>query len=435
MKVIFLFRIISLIVPAMVLLTVGSIVCAQDIVGGAARRDLGGGEGGSATRPVRRATSVRVRPVSVTRSKVVAPNTGAVAVSAEPGAVLLIEPVNMPGVEAEEAAVPADGRIFIFNDLQPGRYRVAAELEGYQPAETEVVVKRNNISSLSLNLRPESYNVTINTNVLGGEVLYALVTPQTDTGGQIKYKVEGDSHLALVKNGRAVLTGLRRGTYGLDIRPADAGYEMLLATITLPGPTDITATLAKLESTLPFSALWTNLEDWESPKSWRVISRKLFINGPGIAVPLNDSYRYYRDFQISSDVKMLNEVAASFVIRVIDQKNHYLIQITGAKADQPHVLRGFIIKNGVSRRLDAPIPIDRFAETLKADQWFNVLLKMTNNKISVSVNDSQTGRRIPLGILTDSESTFRMGGVGLAARDAEQNEIGRFIICVPECEN
>jgi hypothetical protein len=130
---------------------------------------------------------------------------------------------------------------------------------------------------------------------------------------------------------------------------------------------------------------------------------------------------------------MLNGVAASFVVRAVDKQNYYLIQLTGAKADEPYVLRGFIIKNGTPQRMGSAIPIDGFSATLKANQFFTISIKGKDNSFAVSITDSQTGDVLPLGILADPNRNFKVGAVGLAVRDTEQNEIGRFIVCASDC--
>src|ERR1043166_4795720 len=59
--------------------------------------------------------------------KPVTPLTGRLFVVAEPGAVILLEPLNVR-TEAQKATVPDGERGLIFNDLKPGNYRVAATL-------------------------------------------------------------------------------------------------------------------------------------------------------------------------------------------------------------------------------------------------------------------------------------------------------------------
>jgi hypothetical protein len=313
---------------------------------------------------------------------------------------------------------------------------VAAELDGYQPAEEEVVVTAGKTSAVSLELRPITHTVNLITNVGTGEVRYAPVVARKDPGtGEVKYERApgGETRLTQIQGGRAVLPNLRSGTYGLDIRADEVGYQTLLATITLPGKTDFDIKLNKLLSNKTFSATWTSLEGWDAPGGWTVSTRKLSISSPGVALPRDESYRYYSDFELSSDVKMLNGVAASFALRAVDKQNYYLIQLTGAKADEPYVLRGFIVKNGVPQRMGSPIPIDGFAATLKPNQFFTVSIKATDNNFNVSITDSQTGDILPLGILPDPNRNFRVGAVGIAVRDTEQNEVGRFIVCTPEC--
>jgi hypothetical protein len=410
-------RAITALVLSIILFAPGRDARSQDPLEGSSsgsRTSLSAGSTESPKRPVVRTATV-VRTVTITKVVRVTPTTGTLAVAAEPNATILVEPVS--GGEGQEGTIPPDERIFIFNDLKPGRYRVAAELDGYQPAEKQVLVVSNKPSPVTLNLRPITYNVTINTNVASGEVRYV-------TKGE-------PPRFAQIQSGKAVLPNLRAGKYDLDIRPGEVGYQTLLASMTLPGKTSFDVELKKLLSTKSLFPAWTSLDDWDAPAEWHVASRKLEVKGRGIAIPRDESYRYYADFQLISDVNMLNGVAASFVVHYVDTKNYYLIQLTGAKADETYVLRGFAVVNGVSQRLGT-IPIEGFAETMKPNQFFKVSIKMAGNNISVSIPDNQ-GEFLPLGVLTDPNKNFPIGAIGIAARDNEQNEIGRFIVCTPEC--
>lgn len=421
----------------MFLLTVpGGIARAQDLVGGAGRTDLSGGAGSSGgtrsstpRRPAARAAST-VRTVTVTKVVKVTATTGTLAVAAASDAVILVEPVR--GGEGKEGTVPKGEGIFIFNDLKPGRYRVAAELDGYQPAEEEINVTANRNTPVTLDLKPITYSVTIAANVPTGEVRYAPVSGTKDASGEIKYNVTGETRVTPLQNGRAVLSNLRPGTYGVDVRAADVGYQTLLATFTLPGQTTYNVALPKLLSTKTFSAAWASLNDWEAPAGWSVGARKLSASGSGVALPRDESARHYADFRLFSNVKMLNGIAVSYVIRALDTQNYYLIQITGAKSDEPYVLRGFVVRNGAAQRFGSTIPVDAFASTLKANQFFSVSIEATGNKFKISITDSETGDVLPLGTLEDPNRNFPIGAAGIAVRDNEKNEIERFVVCTSE---
>ncbi len=423
-----------------------SFVHAQDLVGGAGRTDLSGGggsSGGSSSsgggRTTRRpkvrntAASTGVRTAARAKTAILTPTTGTLSVAAESGASLLIEPLR--GGEAQEGDIEKDERQFIFNKLAPGRYRVAAELDGYTEDEKEVVVVANKTVPVSLNLRPITYSVTIAANVPAGEVRYALVSGTKNALGEIKYNVTGETRVTPLQNGRAMLQNLRPGTYGVDVRSADVGYQTLLATFTLPGETTYKVTLLNNVSTKTFSESWASLSAWETPASWRVTSGKLSASGRGVALPRDESVRHYKDFRLISNVRMLNSVAASFIVRAADMQNYYLIQITGAKADEPYVLRGFVVKNGTAQRFSSTPSARGVADLLKQNQFFRISIEATGNKFKVSITDSTSGEELPLGILEDPNGNFPIGGVGIGVHDNEQNEIEQFLICTSEDTN
>jgi hypothetical protein len=433
-------RLISRALLTLTLLTivfaVTNISYGQDpIETGTRREDLTGGA--SSARPPRNNLPKQIyvtktRTVTVTKKMLVTPTTGTLSVSSSvPNASLLVEPKS-GGREGQVGTIPAGELGFIFNDLKPGVYRVAASLDGYEPAEKEVTIRRNKSTPVTLKLNPITHNVTVNTNVKTGEIRYALVEAFKDTRtGETRYSPKGVTSVIPIQNNHAVLANLRAGTYGVDIRPGEVGYQTLLGAITVPGNDTITAELKRLLSTKTFFAAWTR-DEWDLPSAWQIASRLLSVKGRGVALPHDDSYRYYSDFQLSSDVKMRNGVAVSFVLRATDTQNYYLVQLTGEQADEPYFLRGFVVKNGV-RQLLQSIPITHLASTINPKQFFKVNIKMTDNHMNISVEDSQTGAALPLGILTDSYRNFPIGAVGIAAVDREESDYGSFMICTPEC--
>lgn len=380
------------------------------------------------TPTARSATSVRT--VVVPKVIKVTPTTGTLAVAAEPNATILVEP--MGGGVAAKGTVPAGERIFTFVDLKPGRYRVAASLdEDHRDDESEVVIRPGKASDLTLNLPLITYSVTISTNVNGGEIRYALVESKPGPNpGELIYTPVGKTSIAYIQNGRAVLSDLPPGTYGVDIRTEEVGYQTLLRRFTVPGQTSYTVALEKKLSTSALSANWDTLKStWDVPANWNVTPISLQVRGNGIAIPRNEDYRYYADFDLQSDLKLRNGVGASFVVRARDAQNYYLVQLTGPRAAEPYVLRGFIVSGGVRRNFGEPQSIRAFATTLNSSQPFTIKMKMRGNKLSVFLTDNETGLTQPAGVLTDPNSSFTTGAIGIVGGDNEEFEVASFIVC------
>jgi uncharacterized protein (DUF2141 family) len=422
----------------------GSSARAQDLVGAASRPDLGAGSGstrsgGTGTirtperkQPVQKSPTARsattVRTVVVPKIIKVTPTTGTLAVAAESGATILVEPAN--GGVAVKGTVPEGKRVFTFVDLKPGRYRVAASLDDdHREDEKVVTIQANKPSDLTLNLPLITHTVTISTNVRGGEIRYALVEGRTNASGENIYTPVGKTSIAYIQSGRAVLSDLPPGTYGVDIRTEEVGYQTLLRRFTVPGEINYNVTLEKKLSEGQLLANWDTFKrSWEVPASWNVTSISLQVRGRGIALPRNEDFRYYADFDLLSDLKFRNGVGASFVVHARDAQNYYLVQLTGANSDEQYVLRGFIVTNGVRRSFGEPQSIRGFASTLTSGQYVTVSMKMRGNKLSIFLTDNETGRMQPAGILTDPNSIFTTGAVGLAGSDNEEYEVGSLMI-------
>jgi len=380
--------------------------------------------------------ATRAKAAPVTRNAHPTITTGTLSVVALPNANILIEPVK-GGREGNEHTLSPTENLFIFDNLPPGIYRVAATLEGYKPVEEQVRINANKPTGVSLKLEPILYSVKIKTNVPSGEIRYARVDSYTEAGTmQKRYRSIGETRVTAIQDHNTKLTGLMKGDYGLDIRASDIGYEDRLVSIAVPDDSNkevinLEVALKNVRSTDTFSGFTSDL--WDLPTGWRIAGFLLSTNGHGIAIPHHERYRYYTDFQLISDAKMLNGVAVWFVLRAsADLENYYLIRLTGANADEPYTLSAYVVKNGVRERLQS-VPVAHFKSTIKENQSFRISVKMNDNNIDVSVADSQTGEYFPLGILADADRRFPIGSVGIYSDGKEQNQFGGFIVCTPVC--
>jgi hypothetical protein len=382
----------------------------------------------SKPKPLPNSPSTKVRTVVRTEVRYVTPTTGSLAVAAEPNASLLVEPLKLAKPpkggkpEALEATVPEGQQVFIFNDLKPGLYRVAGTLAKHYPKETTVNIKANEPSAVRLDFPPIYYSITINTNVPTGDVRYAP---------------EGEplNRVAAIVNGKAQLS-LAEGKYTTAISTNVYGYEIKRQTIEVRRDQVVVVNLNKNQITLaPFSASWTKsgLQEWEMPAAWGEDKQKLLVKGTGVGLPSpQGGYRYYKDFKLTSDARMVNGVAVSFALRAQDSRNYYLVQLTGAKSEDPHVLRLFLVNGGVARRIMG-IPIPSYASRpMDAGRFFTVSMKVIDFDITVEIIDTDSGAPYPLGKLTDPEHSFAVGAPGIVVRENEENLIGRFIVCTGE---
>jgi hypothetical protein len=442
-------KFIAILILALFALTLSLPAHAQeDIIGGAAgsRKDLGGGAsssgGGGSRGPVgggtggsRRAATRNTAKAVVKASKpVTTATTGALSVATtQPNVTIYVEPVG--GGEPLKGEVGANERQFVFNRLKPGRYTVYAEGQGYTDSEEETVtVRANQTSPVTLKLDPVTFNASFSIKdnegalVREGNIRYAPAVLQGN-----EYVRTGKTSYQEFSNGNVTLAALSPGLYIADIVVKEAGYAPEKTTFTVKDNATFNVTLKRLETRSNFSASWGSLSAWEAPQGWRTESSKLVVGAPGVALPKDDAVRFYTNFELRSNVRMINGVAASFVARAMDARNYYLVQLTGASADEPYMLRGFVVKDGKVVQQLGSAPINSFASTLQTGKFFAVKMKMQDNQIRVWITDSQTGDLLTLGILTDPYRTYSIGAVGIAVRDREQTEVADFTVCYKEC--
>ena len=336
--------------------------------------------------------------------------------------------------ESPTGTVPENENYFISEPLRPGCYRVTASLDGYKPDEKLVRIGPNELKGVSLDLEPILYKVVITTNVESGDVRYAPVEVSKDPKtGEQKYRQVGLPRLVYIKNKSASLPELRGGTYGFDVN-GGVDYEPYNGVVTVPGgdnkeTIELPVTLTYLRSTATFSSLTS--DQWDLPANGNIGKGLLTMKGPGVAIPHLEIYRHYRDFEIVSDVRMINGMGASFVVHAsADKENYYLITLTGPNAAEPYKFSGFLVKNGVPQRIMS-VSISHLKETIKPNKDFLVKITVKDNNLDVRINEA--GKYVPLGVVVDPNRNFSIGAPGVAGGKDEQTQFGSFLVCSPQC--
>ena len=192
---------------------------------------------------------------------------------------------------------------------------------------------------------------------------------------------------------------------------------------------ELPVTLTYLLSTATFSSL--TADQWNLAPSSNIGKGVLAVKGPGVSTPHLEIYRHYKDFEIVSDVRMINGMGASFVVHAsADKENYYLITLTGPNAAEPYKFSGFLVKNGVPQRIMS-VSISHLKETIKPNKDFLVKITVKDNNLDVRINEA--GKYVPLGVVVDPNRNFSIGAPGVAGGKDEQTQFGSFLVCAPQC--
>jgi hypothetical protein len=392
------------------------------------------------------------RPVVIQKvNNVVVRKTETVRVSnlsvvTEPGARVVLESlVKTAKPPKREVSADKNGSA-IFDDLKPGDYRVSSSKDGFVTQEQDLVkILPQRPHVLDLSLPAVTYKLRIQTpNVTEGEVRYAQAEYKgKDRSGSIVAEEFGNKcFVKIEKNGKdgvAIISDLKKGYYNLDIRPSALEYEPTLVGVNVPEDTEQDASgetktfaidLKTKISTEIFGAAWTK-DGWVMPAGWS-LNNRMKVSGPaGVALPRDERYRYYTNFELIADVRLLDGGTAGFALRAVDPENYYLVQISGPNAPEPNFVKGYIVKNGQANQffsVSAP-----FASTTSSKNGFRVLIKGDDKGFAMWIENSETGVRKPVTIISDPYNTFQKGAVGIASREKGNFEVTSFQVCPSEC--
>jgi hypothetical protein len=134
-----------------------------------------------------------------------------------------------------------------------------------------------------------------------------------------------------------------------------------------------------------------------------------------------------------SDVASQDDNTVGFVFRAQDENNYYFLQIAGAKAPEPFVAKGFIVRNGQAQQIFSN-PIPHFAKTIAARKSFRVIIRGKNNTFEVFIEDSSTADKLPVGNIIDRDNIFNKGAVGIGIANNSNFEVASFTVCPTICK-
>ncbi len=401
----------------------------------------GGGGGGNTRRSSRNIPRQQITKV-VTReiTKNVSVVTSNLSVTTQPFAVVTLSPLG--GGTPKKQTADAEGNI-VFQNLTPAaQFNVSADLDGFNPLKTDEPVKIVAKKTIGINLllEPVTYDLRIKFNITDGEVRYAPVDIIRETSEGIVTKEKKGYCVVKVEGGEAVIPKLQKGDYKIIVYPSAIEYQSTGAVVKVPDDIldeDEEGKLEKYEldlekrkSTEQFTTAWTSNE-WGLPAGWN-LQNKIQNNGlAGIALPRSELYRYYVDFELMTNINLLNDDTVGFVFRAEDANNYYLVQLSGARAAEPYRVKGFRVSKGVATQIFTN-PIEHLAEIMK--KQFTFIVRSEGNKFKLFIQDSSTGDDRELGNMVDPLNVLKKGAVGIAGNANSRFEVVSFtVLCKGDC--
>jgi hypothetical protein len=371
------------------------------------------------------------RPVTVVKK------VGSLIISTEPGALVVLKPALKTG-KPRQATADAKGTV-IFDSPAPGSYKIEASKPEFDPRSDEIKILPQQPYARRLDLKPITYKLNIKTQLTSGSIRYSRRQdgPTSDVGS---YCV-----LGIKPNGEVLLGDLRRGQYDIDIQPDSLEFEKKRITISVPKDTEMTDPAAGAEiktlavevenkkSTETFSTTAWLQADWNLPAGWKLDKGLKVKNTPGVALPANERFRYYLDFELIANAKLNDDGTMGFALWAHDDKNYYLLQISGAKGqDQQNAVSLYAVRDGVPRYITS-LTAAAFASALASDRGFRVRIKGEKVGFTIFIEDTD-GREHPVGQVKDDINEFQKGAVGIAATNKADFEVKYFLVCASTCQ-
>jgi hypothetical protein len=352
-----------------------------------------------------------------------APTTGSLSYTSVPGARLRLDPVGGCGV-AKDAVLAADKKFDQLSEIKPCDYDVMASREGYEPVKKRVKIIAGRVESLDLTMNLATFPVTVAANIPTGSVEYWTA------GDATRRKVQ-------LQDGKGTLPALPKGQYSYEVKTDDADFQSKTGTFNVPEGANLVVKLERTSTSLYSRDLVGQFDpaDWSAPGLFVKGRFAVTITGSGITYLRDDKYQHYADFRMDvQSVRMLDGVAASFVVRAQDENNYYLVQLTGPKSDDPYKLRTYIVRDGKPALLRS-VSFENAKDALTPQTQVYLTISMTGQNLSVTLhNNTGSGEdfNYPSSVL-DPNNTFPKGALGFGSLKGEKFEIGFIQVCGAKC--
>lgn len=362
-----------------------------------------------------------------------------------PNAEISLEPM-FPGKKNTKTIIASNDGTANFNELQPGRYKLSTSLKGYQTEESDITIERQRVAIIHIPLKKVTYDFSIQTNVSEGEVRFApakIIKENAD--GTLDTEETGGYCIVRIADQKAVIKELPEGVYNLDIRtPNFPEFEQELRVIEIPedipdsngndtaSGSAFNIILKNTLSTGTFISL--NTSDWVLPENWLNERGILKIKNAGTALPKAKTFRFYKDFEMRSTVRLTDKTLIGFVLRAKDINNYYLIQLTGSAYPEPFLISGWIVKDGKRTERVFESTIKHVLETdIKEAKPFEIFIRAENNVFKLFAVDSR-GETRSLGNVEFKDNNYPIGAVGFAGFETTNSEIVNFAVCNRVCQ-
>ncbi len=393
-----------------------------------------------------RIRNLKPQYIAAIRTKIKKVQLTNLSVTTEPNAEITIE--SLTSKKKNTLKADTEGAV-IFEDIAAGGYKVFSSLEGFKSEKDETTIKPNKTAIIHIPLKRLTYDFPITTNVDRGEVRYApLKSDGQNPDGTPKLVPAGGYCVVPIENKKAIIKNLSEGDYILDVSSPDAPEyepkyvrirvtEDLLSTSENDGasenpPTEII--LPNRQSTGTFN-LSSIREVWTlTAANWKIDAQGLKTDGAGTALPKASNFRFYKDFEMQSTVRLLNNTSIGFVVRAEDSKNYYLIKLTGSQDENEYLVSASIVKDGkeTERILSNPIKF-LLEDVLSNHKSFDVVIKARGNIFQILAEDG-TGELKNLGNADFKDNNFPIGAVGIIGGEKSSFEVSRFTVCNEICK-
>ena len=164
---------------------------------------------------------------------------------------------------------------------------------------------------------------------------------------------------------------------------------------------------------------------WNAPPTWQASPGKLRVQGKGIGLIKDASYK---DFRMEFDVSFANGKGAVWILRAQDQHSYYLFQLTGPNAPTPNVFRTFLYQEGQSKLLK----LLRVPENLGIPgDKFHVIVEARGPEIKHSIqlkSNPKATQPQPFSLTTDT--AFSNGRIGFGSIEGEEFTVS-FVSVIP----
>lgn len=335
---------------------------------------------------------------------------GEVVVDSDPGDAS-VSLLTQPGIKAR----PDDRGVIVIPRVPVGDHEVKVSKAGYDDRTEKLKVYPGKQTPVAVKLTRSTVTLTVKSRP------------------EARIYLNNEEKGAVRDEAGAVISNLLPGDY--QMRVALDGYEEVVRPLSLSLDVRQKVETVELvpiaESSEGAETLQTGTIKWLGAEAWRQDKRGIYVSGdrPVLFKGATEKrpFNFYRDFDLTFDLRFANGKGAAWILRAKDPGNYYLVELaTRQSVAGRKVINFYLCRDGKCELKDSNVVVENLE---RGDDSYTIRVEARGPKLTHFITVASAPKSGgPQPLATFEDDTFRIGGVGFRGINGTETLLQTFFV-------